>query len=262
MCEIMSNNGKIMRCYNSIIKNFRTHLLSWRVHFKAYKMLYFSLGGLILLVISIYFLVYAIMTVFHKHTNNDEAFCTAIATLGSFVAILSIIFTIATLKKTQSLFEAQMLNEYDDKYGAEEMCKDLRILIAFSGKKENEAVFREKRTPKNNPRKGHIFVPDDHFMWPKSVDSARRRVKFYFINPYDLYMEGKISKSIFLRIINKTGITVFFDVVEKLEYLLNPKYNSEKFCNIMLLGKKIYKKQKKSDQQMREHPLPKRVFED
>ena len=75
-------------------------------------------------------------------------------------------------------------------------------------------------------------------------------------------MEGRISKSIFLRIINKTGITVFFDVVEKLEYLLNPKYDSEKFCNIMLLGKKIYKKQKKSDQQMREHPLPKRVFED
>lgn len=251
-----------MKLSNNIIKNFRNYLLSWNVHFKAYKMLYFSLWGLTLLVISIYFLVYAISTVFHKNTNNDEAFCTAIATLGSFVAILSIILTIATLKKTQSLFEAQMLNEYDDKYGSEEMCNDLRTLIDFGRKKENEHIFREKRNPRNNPRKNHIFFPDDNFMWPKSVDSARRRVKFYFINPYDLYMEGRISKSIFLRIINKTGITVFFDVVEKLEYLLNPKYDSEKFCNIMLLGKKIYKKQKKSDQQMREHPLPKRVFED
>lgn len=233
-----------MRCYNSIIKNFRTHLLSWHVHFKAYKMLYFSLGGLILLVISIYFLVCAIMTVFHKHTDNDEAFCTAIATLGSFVAILSIIFTIATLKKTQSLFEAQMLNEYDDKYRKKEMLDSVRMLADFSRQKENENIFRKRRTPKNNPRRGHLFSPDDHFMWPKSVDLARRDVKFYFINPYDLYMEGKISKSIFLRIIDKTGITVFFDVVERLEYLLNPKYDSDKFCNIMLLGKRIYKKQK------------------
>jgi len=259
--EGMDNNEKTMKLWNNIIKNSRNYLLSWSVHFKAYKMLYCSLCGLILLVVSIYFLVYAINTVFHEKTNDDAAFCTAIATLGSFVAILSIILTIATLKKTQSLFEAQMLNEYDDKYGSEEMCNDLRTLINFSRKEENKNIFIEKRNPKNNPRKRIIFFPNDNFMWPKSVDLARRRVKFYFINPYDLYMEGKISKSIFLRIINKTGITVFFDVVEKLEYLLNPKYDHEKFYNIMLLGKNIYKKQKKSDQQMREHPLPKRVFE-
>lgn len=58
-------------------------------------------------------------------------------------------------------------------------------------------------------------------------------------------MERKISEPIFPRIIDKTDITVFFDVVERLEYLLNPKYDSDQFCTIThILGKRIYKKQK------------------
>ncbi len=176
--------------------------------------------------------------------GDGKAFCTAIGFLASSVGVLSIIFTIATLKKTQSLFEAQMLIDFDKQYAKPSMVASLRELGSFSRSEANRYVFMEHRNDDYNPESRCIFTPQDNFRWSREIDAARRDVKFYFINTYDLYMEGKISRSIFLRIINKSGIVLFFDVVEKLEYFTNPDYDSHKFYHIMLLAGEIYTKQK------------------
>ncbi len=72
-------------------------------------------------------------------------------------------------------------------------------------------------------------------------------VKMYFLNPYNMYMQGKISKSVFRCIVDKYGLPMLFEVVEKLEYLNNADYaEREKFYRIMLLAGDLYEKQRKA----------------
>lgn len=62
-----------------------------------------------------------------------------------------------------------------------------------------------------------------------NVDRARRYVKFYFKSIFDLYKKGKIDKQILKEILDKNGLTLLFDVVEPLEYMLTPHYDYKFF---------------------------------
>lgn len=180
-----------------------------------------------------------------------------LGTMAAVVTVLSIVFVIATLKQQQSLFEAQILNEYNKEYMDKEMLDFVRVLGAMSSR--DRTKYGKWRAPECNLCQIPNFHPDDDYQWTKEEDNARRKVKGYFIDVLDLYLEGKISREIFRRIVNKSALTLLFDVVEPMEWYLNEDYDYTKFYKIMLIAGDIYQEQKKTDANFRSKKRIQRV---
>lgn len=172
-----------------------------------------------------------------------------LGTMAAVVTVLSIVFVIATLKQQQSLFEAQILNEYNKEYMDKEMLDFVRILGAMSSRDGNK--YGSRRTPEHNLCQIPNFNPDEDYQWTEEENNARRKVKGYFIDVLDLYLEGKISREIFRRIVDKSALPLLFDVVEPMEWYLNEDYDYRKFYKIMLIAGDIYQEQKETDNNFR-----------
>lgn len=206
-----------------------------------------SVVGILILIFSIYFIQY--ISEHAKPENGSSVpYLDETQLVAGIITILSIIFVIATLLQSKSLYEADLLAKYDEKYESQEMCDNLRLLRDFSSVQEMRDVCHLVRTDRYNEdrplpiqKKGRFWESID------GVDKARRAVKFYFINALDLYLEGKISQEVMRRICNKSGILTFFNVVEPMEAYLNPEYDYTKFRRIMMLTTDIWREQKKTD---------------
>ena len=170
-----------------------------------------------------------------------------INSLAALATILSLVLVLMTLQSTKRINETQLLFQYDELYFKKEMQQYLRILREFHSKYEN--TFEPHRDERNQIS-GDDFMTDG-LSWCECIDTARRQIKSYFINALDLYLEGMISTRVFLRIIDKNAITIFFDIVEPMEWNLNRDYDHTKFEKIMTLAYPIYTKYKKSDRNFR-----------
>lgn len=219
-----------MNMLSRLLMGFKTSLLNNKV-----------LATVCLLMMIVPFLcIYHMGDEFKTNWGDRTQFVAAVVT------IVSILFVIATLRQTQSLYEAELLMKYDEKYGSPEMSDALRVLrkVAFLPAFAN----CNTRSASYNPDSGlGVSVPYGSVSSVDGADAARRLVKFYFINVLDYYRSGKISQDVARRIFNKTGITLFFSVVEPMENCLNSKYDYTKFREIMMLSSDIWKKQKQSD---------------
>ena len=51
-----------------------------------------------------------------------------------------------------------------------------------------------------------------------AIELTRRRVKFYYFTIHDLYETRYLKKRIYLKAMKNVGLTLFFDVVEPLDY--------------------------------------------
>ncbi len=172
--------------------------------------------------------------------------CEIVELVANALFFLTVLLAYAALKKNQSLFEAEMIFKYDKSYASQKMCDALWVLGNFRREPNNKYFFSEYRKSDRNPKNGGIFTADDKYRWDKEVDDARRLVKMYFLNPYNMYMQGKISRSVFRCIVDKYGLPIFFEVVEKMEFLSNKEYEHEKFYYVMLLAGDIYEKHHKA----------------
>lgn len=206
-----------------------------------------SVVGILILIFSIYFIQY--ISEHAKPENGSSVpYLDETQLVAGIITILSIIFVIATLLQSKSLYEADLLAKYDEKYESQEMCDNLRLLRDFSSVQEMRDVCNLVRTDRYNEDRPLPIQKKGKF-WESinGVDKARRAVKFYFINALDLYLEGKISQEVMRRICNKSGIHTFFNVVEPMEAYLNPRYDYTKFRRIMMLTTDIWREQKKTD---------------
>ncbi len=94
---------------------------------------------------------------------SGKKVCAAIPLISYLMGLLIIVFTYATLRKNQTLFEAQMIFKYDKQYATKEMCEALWFLGDFQRKPSHEYFFSKHREAAYNPKDECIFSPDDQF---------------------------------------------------------------------------------------------------
>ena len=194
---------------------------------------------------------------FHCLKGADkENYSSDVGLIAGLVTIVSIVLVYETLRRSRIVSEAQLLSNYNDKYFKNKMLNAIRLLRSFS--KEHEKNFICHRTPCCNPRGAFYFLDDDNLWWTPEVDVARRRLKGYFINALDLYEQGMLSYNVFIKILNKSGITTLFGIVEPMEWYLNPKYDASKFHRLMAYASHIYKGQLETEKSF-ETPKVRRV---
>jgi len=61
------------------------------------------------------------------------------------------------------------------------------------------------------------------------VDQARRHVKFYFLKALRLYDAGFVTQRFLKEVAAVDGVNILYDIVEPLEYAINPAYSKSKF---------------------------------
>lgn len=167
---------------------------------------------------------------------------------------------------TRRVNETLKISDFNRRYSSDEVLHALRLLREVSNnwkKDENNAPLFNKRecchgvflsetahilickycrnACARNPRGAVVVRNQDHFIssternlpWTEAQDSARRKIKFFYIDALTLYLNRSISKEAFLEIIDMDGITLLFEVVEPMEALLNEHYHWEPFFEIM-----------------------------
>lgn len=189
---------------------------------------------LCLLVLGTTCCVYHCLQMMDKQTYSSD-----VSLVAGLVTIVSIVLVYETLRRSRIVSEAQLLSSYNDKYFETAMLNAIRMLRDFS--KNHEKNFLHYRTPCCNDSVSIRFLQDDELWWTPEVDEARRRVKGYFINALDLYEQGMLSYDVFVKILNKSGITTLFEIVEPLEWYLNTKYDASKFHRLMAYASHVYK---------------------
>lgn len=145
------------------------------------------------------------------------------AAIGAAVAAISSLCSVKAIKTTA---EAQLVIRFLDQYSEWRMLESLRILRNW--KAENGTEFADEW------RKA-LEASDDEAI---EVDKARRHVSHYFYKALRLYEAGYVGSD-FLKEVGKVdGINIYYDIVEELEYALNPAYGSSTFEKLRrLLGR-------------------------
>lgn len=227
--------------------------------FSCFKVFLFNNWSLCVFVILCLVVLGTSCCLFHCLQGADKAnYSSDVGLIAGLVTIVSIVLVYETLRRSRIVSEAQLLSNYNDKYFKEKMLNAIRLLRRFS--KEHEKNFICHRTPCCNPKGAFYFLGDDELWWTPEVDAARRRLKGYFINALDLYEQGMLSYDVFIKILNKSGITTLFGIVEPMEWYLNPKYDASKFHRLMAYASHIYKEHMDTEKNF-EAPKVRRVRE-
>ncbi|MFP5468953.1 MAG: hypothetical protein ACLGGZ_04350 [Alphaproteobacteria bacterium] len=141
----------------------------------------------------------------------------ALTAIGSLGAALAAAYS---ARQIQLVSEGQLFSDLYAEYGRPEMLKALRILRNWKNEKGHEfEVVWKKSLDSGNREAGE-------------VDEARRHVKAYFMRAVRIYQAGYVSKRFVREVCSVDGINIFYDIVEPLEYALNPAYDTSKFLLI------------------------------
>lgn len=139
---------------------------------------------------------------------------TAVTALGAVVAAIG---AWKSARATQKAAEGQLISAFLNEYGTPEMLRYLRQLRNWESKHGHE--FEEKW------RKA-LEAADNEAL---EVDQARRYVKSYFLKALRLYESRYVTKRFLKQVASVDGINIMYDIVEPLEYSLNPVYEKERF---------------------------------
>jgi hypothetical protein len=146
-----------------------------------------------------------------------------LAVLAAISAAISAILTFRSTRISARSAQTQLYMKFREKYEANQMRDDLRNLRAW----------QEKYGEDFAKAWGEKFKTRDHEAM--IVDSARRRVKNFFVAICDLYEFGLIQKWFALRLLDFKGIDLLYNIVEPLEQTLNSDYNRAKFLTLKKL---------------------------
>lgn len=93
-----------------------------------------------------------------------------------------------------------------DEYKSEEMARHLKTLReVFEWLKANTTYGVSMKSFMDRP-------------YADTIEMTRRRVKFHYFSIHDLYETKYLKKRIYLKAMKNTGLTLFFDVIEPLDY--------------------------------------------
>lgn len=152
-----------------------------------------------------------------------------------------------TYKETRCINENIFVCDFLKEYAKEQMCEDIRTLrnllsVAQNGEKAwlNRVSIRK---PKYNMAEAIDVscaqcetLNERRVPWSVSQDAARRRFKFWYLNVYNAYSRGLISKNAIVRLLKVDGTLLLFQIIEPMEYLINPsRYEWRLFYEIMEL---------------------------
>jgi hypothetical protein len=135
----------------------------------------------------------------------------ALGALGAAIAAWK------SARETRRAAEGQLFSDFYVEYGTPEMLRSLRILRNWKANNGNEFEIAWKKKLDEDDEDAH------------KVDRARRHVKFYFLRALRLYESGYVSIEFLKGVCAVDGINILYDIVEPLEFALNPAFDRSKF---------------------------------
>lgn len=230
------------------INDFKSYIASIWLYIKAH----IKVGALAIIIICICYILYIFMgspvlimqsenTIKQTDQTNLESFLQACAYVS---AVLSLIFLYGTMIQSRRIAEAEFIRRSIAKYFSSEMIIYMRRLVDYAQK--HPKYFRMHRTEYVNPKDEFAFPYEKEMKWCSDTDEARRFVKGYFINALELYEQGKISRQSLRSIVDKSGLTVLFEIIEPLDVQMNPEYDASYYYRLMLFAGDLYKKRRKT----------------
>ncbi len=135
----------------------------------------------------------------------------AIGALGAALA------SAYSARQTRLAAEGQLFSNLYAEYCRQDMLDALRLLRDWksSNPGEFEHIWKKKL--------------DSSDAAAYEVDKARRYVKGYFMRAVRIYQAGYASKRFVREVCSVDGINILYDIVEPIEYALNPDYDKSKF---------------------------------
>lgn len=139
-------------------------------------------------------------------------------TLGVLFTAFTAFFAWRSAIATQSNTEAQLYARLMEEYRSPQMLKALRTVLNWADDIRGQNLTRKYSNA--------LKEPDEDVL---EVDEFRRLIKGYFLKALRLY-EGRYVKEKFLKsIANVYGINILYDIVEPLEFGLNPDFDNSEF---------------------------------
>jgi hypothetical protein len=139
---------------------------------------------------------------------------TALSAIGAVGAALA---AWRSAHQTRLASEGQLFSTLYAEYGLPEMLLALRLLRNWKAEKGDEFENKWKKALDAGDKAAH------------EVDRARRHVKSYFMRALRLHEAGYVSERFLQEACAVDGINILYDIVERLEYALNPAYDRSKF---------------------------------
>lgn len=122
------------------------------------------------------------------------------------------------------------------RYGSKEMLRYLQVLAKW--REENSDIiqrWKERDESDSNAIKLMKYIIDEQahrLVDFGELNEARRFVKRYFYDAYELFENGLISRELCKKICSEYGHELLFDVVEPLDYAVMPRYDEDEFKKI------------------------------
>ena len=131
---------------------------------------------------------------------------TVLLLVTAVAALLSAFGAFEAARATKRAAELGLLKSFMDEYKSEEMTKHLKTLREVSDWLKANASY------------GISMKAYLDRKYSDAIELTRRRVKFYYFSIHDLYETKYLKKRIYLKAMRNAGLTLFFDVVEPLDY--------------------------------------------
>ncbi len=131
---------------------------------------------------------------------------TILLLITAAAACLSAIGAFEAARATMRAAELTLLKGFMDEYKSEEMTrhlKKLREIQDWWGANRSYGVSM----------KAYMERP-----YSEAIETTRRTVKFYYFSIHDLYETRYLKKRIYRKAMKNAGLTLFFQVVEPLDY--------------------------------------------
>ena len=141
---------------------------------------------------------------------------TVLLLITAVAAFFSALGAFEAARATKRAAELGLLKSFMDEYKSEEMTKHLKTLREVS------------EWLRANVSYGVSMKSFMDRKYSDAIELTRRRVKFYYFSIHDLYETKYLKKRIYLKAMKNAGLTLFFDVVEPLDYW-NAKRTGEPF---------------------------------
>jgi hypothetical protein len=151
---------------------------------------------------------------------TKESISLVLTAITSLLALFATIAAWRSARASKVAIEAQFLSNQMEEYGAEKMLYALRTLRNWKADKGDEFERKWRQAIEANDSAAH------------EVDRARRTVKFYFYKALRLYQSGYVSKRFLKDVCAVDEINILYDIVEPLEYALNPRYDKNNFDSL------------------------------
>lgn len=158
----------------------------------------------------------------------------------------------ATLSRSTLISETRMTNEYCSQYYSPDMVRYVKLLAKFEEDIQlkqsvcnNRTIWRINLDRYYRNVDGRIsFRIADSLVISTECDIARRQLESYYYMAMRMYESGAISKKALKVIVDNAGFRLLFDVVEPLEYALNPEYDGHHFYMLMSVCRDLYMRRK------------------